>query len=109
MKNSYRILGTSLLTLGLVGCFEVPDQDHLMKRIAARQQLDRHVIDGKHRRPAKGEQRRPQRLVFRYRQHHTPSACAGAHPSGKSRADEPHHISPPGSAVGFPKLVGGAV
>ena len=30
MKNSYRILGTSLLTLGLVGCFEVPDQDHLV-------------------------------------------------------------------------------
>ena len=30
MKNSYRILGTSLLTLGLVGCFEVPDQNHLV-------------------------------------------------------------------------------
>ncbi|MFS1162805.1 MAG: endonuclease/exonuclease/phosphatase family protein, partial [Aeromonas salmonicida] len=30
MKNSYRILGTSLLTLGLVGCFEVPDQDHMI-------------------------------------------------------------------------------
>ncbi|EOD56347.1 endonuclease/exonuclease/phosphatase family protein [Aeromonas molluscorum] len=30
MKNSYRILGTSLLTLGLVGCFEVPSRDHLV-------------------------------------------------------------------------------
>ena len=29
-----------------------PDQDHLMQRIATRQELDRHVIDGKDQRPA---------------------------------------------------------